>query len=168
MKTERNLFKSFATISMMVLLFACSSPVEEVSEVMTDVVVTYTEAAADGAEKYLATISIDGMSCEMMCGSKISSTLASVPGVKNTDIEFNGIEDDNFAVVEYDGTQISEQKLVEAVQSIANGIYNVKAVEVTHYVDAEETAEDTEKVSLSAPTLEYKLPNVFSAFARLF
>ncbi len=168
MKTERNIFKSLATISMMVFLFACSSPVEEASEVMTDVVITYTEATADGAEKYLATMSIEGMSCEMMCGSKISSTLAGVPGVKNADIEFNGIEDDNFAVVEYDGTKMSEQQLVEAIHSIANGVYNVKTVEVTHYVDAEATTEDAEKVSISTPKLEYKLPNVFSAFARLF
>lgn len=168
MKTDMNLFKSLSAISMMVLLFACSSPVEEVSEAATEVAITYTEAVAEGAEKYMATLSIDGMSCEMMCGSKISSTLAGVEGVKNADIKFNGIEEDNFAVVEYDGTQISEQKLVEAIQGIANGVYGVKAVEVTHYTESEETIEDSDEVSLSTPTLEYKLPNVFSAFARLF
>lgn len=182
MNKNNRLFKTLIAAAVAVFMIACSSQSNETEEMAaeapTDVTVSYIEKVSDDGEKYSASLSIDGMACEMMCGSKISTALAGVEGVNNAEIEFNGIEEDNFAVVEFDKSQVSEQKLIDAVQALANGHYKVKSVEVTHYTasdgskietETEEVElEETEAVGMVKPELEYQLPNVFSALVRLF
>lgn len=182
MKKNNRLFKTTVAAAVAVFMVACggqsNQPDEAVSEATSNVTVSHIEKVSQDGEKFSASLSIDGMACEMMCGSKISSALADVEGVSNAEIEFNGAEEDNFAVVEFDGNQISEQKLIDAVQALANGHYKVKSVEVTHFMAPDGSNSDTESddveaeekqaVSMVKPELEYQLPNVFSALARLF
>jgi copper chaperone CopZ len=180
MKKNNRLFKTTVAIAVAVFMVACGGQSnqkdEAASEAPSDVTVSYIEKVSDDGEKYSASLAIDGMACEMMCGSKISSALAGVEGVSNAEIEFNGAEEDNYAVVEFDGSQVSEQKMIEAVQALANGHYKVKSVEVTHFMAPDgsnvnsdiEEEEDAEVVGMVKPKLEYQLPNVFSALARLF
>lgn len=170
MKARINKFNSALFMGVLILLGACSGT-DKNTEVKTnsEVDVTFTEATGS-TEKYLANIAIDGMACEMMCGNKIAQELNGLNGVKNTDIDFKGEGEVNFALVEFDANTVSEQEMINAVQSIANGHYKVNSVEVKHIV-AEETAkeeEETESVSAYTPKLQYQLPNIFSVFSRLF
>jgi copper chaperone CopZ len=153
----------------LVILGACSGT-DQVQDVKTnsDVNVSFTEESGP-TEKYLANIAIDGMACEMMCGSKIAGELNGLEGVKNTDIDFKGEGEENYAIVEFDANTVSEQEMIEAVQAIANGHYKVNSVEVKHVVAGTQSEqEEEEKVSVYKPELEYQLPNIFSVFTRLF
>jgi len=71
--------------------------------------------------------------------------------------------------VEYDATTVSEQEMIKTVHSIADGHYQVNAVEVKHTVKStdEEAAEDDDK-SAFQPSISYELPNIFSVFSALF
>ncbi len=153
----------------LIVLGACSGT-DQAAEVKTnsEVNVTFTEETGP-TEKYLANIAIDGMACEMMCGSKIAGELNGLEGVKNTDIEFKGEGEENYAIVEFDANTVSEQEMINAVQAIANGHYKVNSVEVKHVVAGTQVEEEEEeKVSVYKPELQYQLPNIFSVFARLF
>ncbi|MFT6996841.1 MAG: copper chaperone CopZ [Cryomorphaceae bacterium] len=153
----------------LVILGACSES-DQAIDVKTnpEVNVTFTEVSGP-YEKYLANIAIDGMACEMMCGSKIAGELNGLEGVKNTDIEFKGEGQVNFALVEFDANTVSEQEMIKAVQAIANGHYKVNSVEVKHVVAGAQTEEEEEKkVSAYKPGLQYQMPNIFSVFTRLF
>ncbi len=163
---KAQLFKASLAFCAVLFFAACSSSTQK-EEAKADVNITYKDAVSAEGEKYVASLAIDGMACEMMCGNKISSTLAAINGVKHTEIEFNGAEEDNFAIVEYDVEVVSEGEMVKAVEALANGHYKVKSVEVVHYKKGDATEEVEEELSYS-PHFDYELPNIFSAFARLF
>ncbi len=170
----RNLIKFWGVAGMLgglILIGGCSEQGKDSSAQVADVQVTYTEIASNSGDKYIAGLDIEGMACEMMCGNKIAGTLNGLDGVKNTDIEFNGEGEINRAFVEYDNTAISEKEMIAAVNAVANGHYKVKSVNVVHHKAdksaAEEKEEKSDKISYS-PRLDYRLPNIFSVFSRLF
>lgn len=170
MKLTVNKFASSLFFASLILLAACSGSTENAEEkesVSNDVQVTFTEEVGD-QEKYVANIAIEGMACEMMCGSKISGTLADLEGVNNTSIDFKGEGEINHALVEFDATTISEQEMINAVHSIANGHYKVSSVEVKHIKKGDATPAEAEDASAYSPKLDYSLPNVFSVFTALF
>ncbi len=168
MKTFLTTVHIAAILSMGLFYASCAS--ESSSDISQDdtVKVTTVEVESADFDKYVANISIEGMSCEMMCGSKISSTLAALDGVKNTEIDFQAAGEANFAIVEYDAKTISEQEMIAAVQGIAGGIYKVNAVKVTHHkmAAAEIKKSDRSKMlSYKQADAQYRLPNIFSALA---
>lgn len=169
MKFRLNTLTRALFVVSLIVFGGCSetNPAVEV-KTNSDVNVTFSEETGP-AEKHLANIAIDGMACEMMCGSKIASELNGLEGVKNTEIEFKGEGEVNFALVEFDAESVGEQEMIEAVQAIANGHYKVKSVEVKHVMAGSnsEEAED-DKVSVAKPGIRYPLPNIFSVFSRLF
>jgi len=169
MKTRLNKITRTLFVVSLVFFAACTET-DKTPEAETDsaVNVTFTEETGPN-EKYLANIAIDGMACEMMCGSKIAGELNGLNGVKNTDIDFIGEGEENYAIVEYDANTVSEQEMIKAVQAIANGHYKVNSVEVKHVVAGTQTErEEEDKVSAYRPGLQYQLPNIFSVFSRLF
>ncbi|MCA1751606.1 MAG: heavy-metal-associated domain-containing protein [Cryomorphaceae bacterium] len=132
-----------------------------------------TVESTTGVEKFTATLAVDGMGCAMACGSKISGALAGLDGVVKTDIDFKGAGESNSVIVEYDASKVSESSMIDAVNELKGGHYEVKSVAVIHHKPAGETPaanEDSkkEKVSAIAPKLQYELPNIFSVFSRLF
>lgn len=170
MKLTVNKFSSSLFLASLILLAACSGSTEQAEEKASasdDVKVTFTEEVGD-QEKYVANIAIEGMACEMMCGSKIAGTLEELDGVNQTGIDFKGEGEINHALVEFDATVISEQEMINAVHSIANGHYKVSSVEVKHIKKGKTTPAEAEDASAYAPKLEYSLPNVFSVFTALF
>jgi len=64
-----------------------------------------------------ASFSIDGMSCEIMCASKIQKELAATDGVKKATVDF----EKKSATVEYDAAVISPETLVEKVEAVNGG-----------------------------------------------
>lgn len=162
-----NITRSLFMVALFALGACTGTDENRNAESNSDVKVTFTEEAGT-SEKYMANIAIDGMACEMMCGSKIAGELNGLNGVKNTEIDFKGEGEVNFALVEFDANTVSEQEMIDAVQAIANGHYKVNAVEVKHVVEATESQEEEDKVGSLKPTLQYQLPNIFSVFTRLF
>jgi copper chaperone CopZ len=170
MKRSINNYKAFLFLGLFAFLGACTTnSLEEKTEVNESVKVTFAEVESGDVEKYVANLAIDGMACEMACGNKIASTLNSIEGVRHAEIDFEGPGEINHALVEYDANMISEQELIKAVHGLANGHYKVNSVEVTHYKVAQQPVEsEDENMSGYTPTLQYRLPDIFGVFARLF
>lgn len=84
-----------------------------------------TTAATGKIETVSFTIS--GMSCAVMCANKIEKELSAMDGVKKAAVDF----DKKLATVQYDSDKLSPEKLVEKVESVADGktykVSNVKA-----------------------------------------
>jgi len=165
-------------IGVLLIMGGCTQQGAEVSKTElsenAEVQVLKTTVASDtGREKYTATLAIDGMGCAMACGSKISGALAGLEGVVKTDVDFKGAGERNNVIVEFDASKISESKMIETVNGLKGGHYEVKSVAVTHHKvtgDKPEADQVEEKDKMSAVTskLQYELPNIFSVFSRLF
>ncbi len=90
-----------------------------------------TEKAADVAavgKMETASFHIEGMSCAVMCASKIEKELAGMEGVKTAKVDF----EKKTATVEYDNAVQTPQKLADKVESVADGkTYKVSDVKST-------------------------------------
>ena len=101
--------------------------------------VPITEKHAAGTRQMtVARLEVDGMMCEVACGSKIRKELLELAGVANADIDFEADRERNFAEVEFDPSQLGVEDLIRQIQAIADGIYEVKQVEVTHFAQSGE------------------------------
>ncbi len=170
MKTARIMSKMGVLFAAAALIGACSTSPDASTTEKENISVTYVEEVGGEKEKYVASLSIDGMACEMSCGSAISSALSGIEGVANTDIEFNGAEEENFAVVEFDSSITGEKEMIEVVEKLANGHYTVNKVKVTHFkvAESDNVPKSDKPIGSIHPKLDYDLPNFFSVFARLF
>ena len=74
-----------------------------------------------------ASFNIEGMSCEVMCASKIQKELSKTDGVKDAKIDF----EKKTATVEYDSGKITPEQLVKTVEAVNGGdsykVSNVKS-----------------------------------------
>lgn len=64
-----------------------------------------------------ASFNIEGMSCEIMCASKIQKELTATDGVQNATVDF----DNKLATIEYDSAVTSPEKLIELVEAVNGG-----------------------------------------------
>lgn len=74
-----------------------------------------------------ASFNIEGMSCAVMCASKIQKELTNTNGVQKATVDF----EKKTATVEYDSGKITPEKLVETVEAVNGGdsykVSNVKS-----------------------------------------
>ena len=106
---------------------ACSSESSEVK------ISHITKTASDGAVKNVAQIQIEGMMCEQACVNKVSKELNELECVASVEIDFDTDKPIDIAVVEFDADACNEQTMIEKIQSIGDGLYQVKSVEVLSY-----------------------------------
>ncbi|MBP6699492.1 MAG: heavy-metal-associated domain-containing protein, partial [Flavobacteriales bacterium] len=103
-------------------VFACSqAPTSDAGSAaaVAGVARTVSEVAiTSGTPVTFADLSVEGMSCEMMCGGSIKKALAALPGVVGTEIKFEEGEAVDHAIVTFDPAQVNDAQLVEAVQKI--------------------------------------------------
>lgn len=78
---------------------------------------TETKTLAAVGKIETASFNIDGMSCEIMCASKIQKELAATEGVQKATVDF----EKKSATIEYDAAVISPEKLVEKVEAVNGG-----------------------------------------------
>lgn len=119
------------------LLFGCGQavPPEATANVAADVARVVKEVTIhEGVPVTLADLSIEGMSCEMMCGGSIKKALARIPGVASTQIAFVEGDEQDHAIVTYDETQVTDAQMIEAIQQLHDGQYKVMAVTITKQV----------------------------------
>lgn len=138
---------SHLTIAALLLSGCGQAPETVVADLPAGVVRTVQEVAIQtGTPVTLADLSIEGMSCEMMCGSSIKKALAQLPGVSAAEITFIEGDELDHAIVTYDESQVTDADLVKAVQGLYDGQYKVLAVNVTKQVKAPGTASSNEAV----------------------
>lgn len=125
--------------SLILLLARCGTTVADqaATAAQTAVVRTVKEVAiSSGAPVTTADLTIQGMSCEMMCGGSIKKALAKLPGVNGTEITFQEGDAADHAIVTYDAAQVDDVALVQAVQALYDGQYKVTEVAITKQVKA--------------------------------
>ncbi|OYU80233.1 MAG: hypothetical protein CFE23_10020 [Flavobacterium sp. BFFFF1] len=116
-----NFKKSILALALVGMLFgACkqnaSAPAAEAPAANT----TATAKAADApliGKAETASFHIEGMSCAVMCASKIEKELSAMEGVKKAKVDF----EKKTATVEYDNAVQTPQKLAAKVESVADG-----------------------------------------------
>lgn len=155
------------------LLFSCGTNVPDqvaaipgVERIVKEITIT------TGEPRTMADLSIDGMSCEMMCGGSIKKALASL-GVTGTEIKMNEAEGPDHAIVTYDDSKITDAQMIEAIQKLHDGQYKVLAVTITKEVkgtsasnnDEGQKVED-EGVSVSVPE-EVVVPSILAILSRI-
>lgn len=89
-----------------------TAPTETSKEAKTEI---KTVAAVGKVET--ASFTIEGMSCEIMCASKIQKELTATEGVQKATVDF----DKKLATVEYDAGVTSPEKLIELVEAVNGG-----------------------------------------------
>jgi len=161
------------TAAAVTLLFACGTNAPEPVAAIPGVERTVKEVAITSGEPVtMADLSIEGMSCEMMCGGSIKKALAKL-GVTGTEIKMNEAEGPDHAIVTYDDSKITDTQMIEAIQKLHEGQYKVLAVTVTKEVkgastsnsEAKQEGED-EGVSVSVPK-QVVLPSILAILSRI-
>ncbi|MFM7234103.1 MAG: cation transporter [Flavobacteriales bacterium] len=113
----------------LIMLAACGEPPKQA---LPETIITHRDLDSE-VNKTVAKMTIGGMMCADGCGGKIQQDLRALPGVVSTELEFEENRAENVVKVEFDPTITDEKKLIECVQSIADGKYPVSSVEVLHY-----------------------------------
>jgi copper chaperone CopZ len=156
------------------LLIGCSErPAVTVDTLAAGVERTVKEVAITSGDPItFADLSIEGMSCEMMCGGSIKKALAKLPGVNSTEIKFVEGDERDHAIVTYDETKVSDAQMIEAIQKLHDGQYKVLAVDITKQVknpsasvSREENANNKE-VSVIAPAVSL-LPSILALLTQI-
>ena len=95
-----------------------------------DAAKTETVASADSNAPHAtqtASFTIDGMTCEFGCAKTIEKKLTGMDGVENATVDF----EKKTATVKFDASRQTSEKIVEAVEGVADGktykVSNVKS-----------------------------------------
>jgi copper chaperone CopZ len=167
MITQRILFAAgFA------LLMGCSGAGTSTQEQAAGAIArTVQEVAISSGEPVtIADLSIEGMSCEMMCGGAIKKALAKL-GVEGTEIKMSETEAPNHAIVTYSEAKVTEAQVVEAIQTLYDGQYKVVAIGITKQVkggggSVEQPKSEEKAMSVIAPK-DIVLPSILALIGRL-
>lgn len=120
-----NFKKSFLVLALAGLLFTSCKQTATAPATETPNAEAKTTAAVGKVET--ASFTIEGMSCAVMCASKIQKELANTSGVQKATVDF----ETKTATVEYDSAQLTPEKLVETVEAVNGGdsykVSNVKS-----------------------------------------
>jgi len=82
----------------------------------------------------VADLAIEGMMCAHACGGKIQQELRKIPGVKNTELDFIEERKVNIVHVQFDPSQVEEQKMIASVNAIVDGKYTVVSAQRNVFV----------------------------------
>lgn len=116
-----NFKKSFLALALAGLVFtSCKQTAAEPTKENT----ATTETATTDAKPTVAigkietaSFNIEGMSCEVMCASKIQKELTNTDGVQKATIDF----EKKTATVEYDAGKTTPEELVKTVEAVNGG-----------------------------------------------
>lgn len=147
------------------LISSCSS---EASSVKKEVTTQKVEQVAVIPTKMLS-LEIDGMTCEMGCGSQIRKALVATGGVERVKFDFKMGRATNTAFISFDDSKISETKIEEIVASLNNKQFTLGKGTVADYTPEEKSsgasATTNSSVKINLPTVEptegfsFKIPN---------
>lgn len=154
-------------------LLACGSAPEVQEQAIAGVERTVKEVVISAGQPVItADLSIEGMTCEQMCGGAIRKALAKL-GVEGTEIEMNEGEGPDHAIVTYDDHKVTDAQMVETIQGLYDGQYKVVAVSITKQVvdggsgQAEPAKHEEDKGVNAYSTSDVVLPSVLAIISRL-
>lgn len=89
------------------------------------------------AAKTVAHIQVEGIHCQEGCGGKINKGLSAIACVKDAHlVDFNEENPVNLVEVEFDPAGCDEQQMIQTINSLSDGKFTVKAMEVINYAQA--------------------------------
>ncbi len=172
-----NMRETILPILLAAVLSGCSHAPQTAADtaMAADVQRTVKEVSiSEGEAMHIADISIEGMSCEMMCGGSIRKALAKLPGVTLAEIKFIEGEELDHAIVTYDGSLIDDARMIEAIHGLHGGQYKVLAVDITQQVKREHDGNGTSEergeekgVRVYAPSGASLLPSVLALLTQI-
>lgn len=120
-----NFTKSFLVVTLAgFMLVSCK---ETSAEAPANQAANTTKTTAAVGKVETASFNIEGMSCAVMCASKIEKELANAEGVQKAKVDF----EKKTATVEYDANKTTPEKLVSIVEAVNGGdsykVTNVKS-----------------------------------------
>lgn len=145
--------KYFLIASVAIAIASCNNGPSENAAAPSDVKITRKTMDSE-VNKTVANLSIDGMTCSAGCGGKIQQELRALQGVSTTDLDFQENRPENVVTVEFDPTKVDEAKFIQTVQSIADGQYHVRAVEIIQYRGLQSHGKATD-VSLNNSMIDF-------------
>lgn len=159
-------FSSILFVSSVVLFSACSSEKTENSGVVKPAVAEKIPVAVNAEME----VSVEGMTCEMGCGGSLRKALKDTKAVDQVSfVDFDADADKNKAIIRFDRTKISADKLVSLMEEINENQFTVSDVK-TKTVDGDAASSNsgsTNKsedapVKMTSPSLE--IPNLIDLF----
>jgi Cu+-exporting ATPase len=105
-------------IGLILTLFACNSNTQ--IQAKKTVQPTITAKANKTIE-----LEIEGMVCEMGCGSSIRKELKNTHAVSQCSFDFKEDRKQNSATISFDSTQISSQKIIALIEKLNDRQFNV-------------------------------------------
>ncbi|EKT4518801.1 Cation transport ATPase [Flavobacterium psychrophilum] len=88
--------------------------------------ISKTDSSISKQAKQTTSFNIEGMTCAIGCAKTIENKLASLDGVQKATVDF----DKKMAIIQYDATVQTPEKLVQTVEAVADGktykVSNVK------------------------------------------
>lgn len=114
------------------LIWSCSGGSDKKENNISNVVITKKEINSE-VIKTVANLSIEGMTCAAGCGGKIQQDLQTLKGVTSTELDFLEGRPQNVVSVVYNPSELKETDFIQCVNKIADGQYQVKAIEVISY-----------------------------------
>ena len=124
-----NFSKSFVSIALTTLLFTGCKDAASKYPADTDSMTASSEKKeiVAAVKPETATFQIEGMSCAVGCAKTIEKKLAEMNGVQKATVDFDKKE----AVVEFDATIQTPEKLTQLVEAVADGkTYKVSEMKV--------------------------------------
>jgi copper chaperone CopZ len=163
----------FVPAALILFTLGCGRTASVSDQVTANVERTVKEVVVtEGVPVTVADLSIEGMSCEQMCGGAIRKALAGL-GVEGTEIKMNEAEGPDHAIVTYDPGKVSDAQMIEAIQKLHDGQYKVIAVAITKQVkgttatSGEEKAASDEKGVSAYSGREVVLPSIVALLSRI-
>lgn len=124
-----NFIKKIAFVAVSGLLFVSCKDTSKENTTVTETPVTKTETPVIAGKTETTSFTVDGMSCAVMCATKIEKELTGQEGVQEAKVDF----DTKTATVKYDSAKQTPEKLVKIVENVAGGdLYKVSDVKTTH------------------------------------
>lgn len=139
------------------LLIGCScGPDGEELSANTEIVRTEVQSTiTSGTPVSIASLGIEGMSCEKMCGGAIKKALEGTAGVISAEIEFDAEKEIDIAVVKYSPGEVQDASLISVVNELRDGLYKVRSVEVnTQVLEEGNSEEEEEEATALLPKLQ--------------
>ncbi len=116
----------------------------------------------------VASLSIDGMQCEVMCGGKIEQSLNSMSGIASCSIDFPN----KVATVKFDNKRITTDEMVDAIQHLNKGQFTVHTTTVQSLDSGTEevlgNSRSSNEGEINAATGNFQVPDFFTALRELF
>ncbi len=116
------IMKKFLVLFVLMVLMACQN--QSSNAIVVEKIQEQGEVAKTSAK-----FTIDGMTCAHGCGGKIQKELEKLPGVVTTQLDFVEERKVNVVTADFQSDKVSVEKMMEVVNTIADGKYKVLAAQ---------------------------------------